>query len=75
MSVIPGARTKLDIYVFITTLNGYGLLIPEGIILPVISGNDIVYLFIRYICYCNLQFINNVIIIIHRWPLSILAIM
>ena len=39
-----------------------GLLVPEGIIRPVVSVPTLAW-FIRYICYSNLQFLNNVIII------------
>jgi hypothetical protein len=40
----------------------YGLLVPEGIILPVVSASVMTW-FIRYIYYWNLQFLNHVIII------------
>ena len=59
---------KLDIYVFITItqlkpLMVYdGLLIPEGIIRPVVSVSALTW-FIRYIYYWNLEFLSNVIII------------
>jgi hypothetical protein len=38
-----------------------GLLVPEGIIHPVVSASALTW-FIRYIYYRNLQFLNNVII-------------
>jgi hypothetical protein len=38
-----------------------GLLVPEGIIRPVVSVSALTW-FIRYIYYWNLQFLNNVII-------------
>jgi hypothetical protein len=37
------------------------LLVPEGIIHPVVSAKALTW-FIRYIYYWNLQFLNNVII-------------
>ena len=38
-----------------------GLLVSEGIIHPVVSVSALIW-FIRYICYRNLQLLNNVII-------------
>ena len=37
-----------------------GLLVPEGIIRPVVSASELTWC-IRYIHYRNLQFLNNVI--------------
>ena len=58
-----------------------GLLVPEGIILPVFNASTLIW-FIRYIYYWNLQFLNNVIFIIcfssltHRsWAKLIFAIL
>jgi hypothetical protein len=39
-----------------------GLLVPEGIIRPVVSASALTW-YIKYICYWNLDFLNNVIII------------
>ena len=56
------------------------LLVPEGIILPVVSTSALTW-FIRYIYYYNLQFLNNLIIKLwfsflrHRWPQPIQAIL
>ena len=74
--VIPEGvvRTKLDIYQMVDTSAG-GVLVIKGITRPVVSTLVIEGIthpvvrtlaltwFIRYICYCNLQFLNNVIII------------
>ena len=38
-----------------------GLLVPDGIIRPVVSASALTW-FIRYIYYWNLEFLNNVII-------------
>ena len=40
-----------------------GLLVPESIILPVVSASALTW-FIRYILYCNLQFRNHAMFII-----------
>ena len=37
-----------------------GILVPEGIIRPVVSASELTW-FIRYIYYWNLQFLNNAI--------------
>jgi len=53
-------RTTFAIYVFITITGSTagGLLVPEGIIHPVVSASARTW-FIRYIYYWNLQFSNN----------------
>jgi len=54
-------RIKFDNYHWVDTSAG-GLLVPEGIILPVVNISVLTWL-IRYIYNCNLQFLNNTIII------------
>jgi hypothetical protein len=55
-----------------------GLLVPEGIILPVV-GVSAVTLFIIYIYYWNVQFLNNVIFIktkvLHIYVFIVVAIL
>ena len=53
-------RNKLDMYVVIASIGD--LLIHEDTIRPVLSVTEVAW-FIRYICYWNLKFLNNVIII------------
>ena len=58
-------RTNIDTYVLVLSrvhISAGGLLVPGGIIRPVISVSSLTW-FIRYICYWNLQLLNNVIII------------
>jgi hypothetical protein len=38
------------------------LIVPEGILHPAVSVSTLTYI-IRYICYCNKQFLYNIIII------------
>ena len=59
-------RTKFYICVFITTIlyhwvdtSAGGLLVPEGIIRPVVGALALTW-FIKYTHYWNLQFLNNV---------------
>jgi hypothetical protein len=56
---------KFDIYFFSILISlgrylGWWAISPEGIIRPVVSDSELTW-FNRYIYYCNLQFLNNVI--------------
>jgi hypothetical protein len=60
-------RTKFDIYVLIT-ITGGELLVPDGIIRPVVSVSALAW-FIRHMYYSNLQPLRNVIINKTKVPL------
>jgi hypothetical protein len=68
MTVIPETR-HVDLiwylrfyYYHWVDISAGGLLVPEGIIRPVVSDSTLTW-FIRYVYYWNLQFLNNVIMI------------
>ena len=64
MKVIPETRCALNLmskfyYYYWFDITGVGLLVPEGIIHPVVSAASALTWFNRYMYYWNLQFQNN----------------